>query len=137
MKVKQSVLKHLLGKLWRRRQKTPTYCLSLSRSFVMWLLKVKQSSSKIPKYFTQSVLGTFWPSNLRFGRFDLSSVVVGVKNENLVSLLIPILSESLFASSQFFKDSSSVLAIWNNVSRTRLKAKLLQKQLKSHKSMTR
>ena len=77
----------------------------------MWLLKVQQSSSKIPKYFTLSVLGTFWPSNLRFGRFDLSSVAVGVKNENLVSLLIPILSESLFASSQFSKDSNSVLAI--------------------------
>ena len=56
----------------------------------------------------------FWPSNLRFGGFDFSSLVVVVKNENLVSLLIPILCESLFASSQFSKDSSSVLAIWND-----------------------
>ena len=35
------------------------------------------------------------------GRSDLSSLVLDAKNENLVSLLIPILSESLFASSQF------------------------------------
>ena len=73
-------------------------------------------SSEIPKHFAWSVRGTFWPSNLRFGRLDFSSLALGVKNENFVSLLIPILSESLFASSQFSKDSSSVLAIWNNVS---------------------
>ena len=46
----------------------------------------------------------------------MSSLGLDVKNENLVSLLIPILSESLFASSQFSKDSSSELAISNNVS---------------------
>ena len=39
-----------------------------------------------------------------------------MKNESLVSLSIPILNESLFASSQFSGDLSSVLAILNKAS---------------------
>ena len=39
-----------------------------------------------------------------------------VKNENLVSLAIPILSESLFANGQFARESSSLFAILNKTS---------------------
>ena len=71
-------------------------------------MKVRQSSSKIPRYFTYSVSGTFCPSNLRLF-FD-------VKNENSVSLLTPILSDSLLASSSFSRDFGFVLVIRNIVS---------------------
>ena len=62
------------------------------------ILVVKQSS----------VRRTPCPSNLRVGR---SSLVLDVTNENLVSLLIFMLSESLFASSQFSKDSCSEIVM--------------------------
>ena len=47
------------------------------------------------------------------GKLSFCSFLLMVKNENLVSLSIPILSDSLFASSQFSRDLSSVLAISN------------------------
>ena len=50
------------------------------------------------------------------GKLSFCSFLLVVKNENLVSLSIPILSESLFASSQFSRDLSSVLAILNKAS---------------------
>ena len=43
-------------------------------------------------------------------------VFAGGKNKKLVSLSIPTLSESLFASSQFSRDLSSVLATLNKAS---------------------
>ena len=50
------------------------------------------------------------------GKLSFCSFLLVVKNENFVSLSIPILSESLFASSQFSRDLSSVLAILNKAS---------------------
>ena len=40
-----------------------------------------------------------------------SSLVLDVTNDNLVSLLIPMLSESIFAISQFSKDSTSEIVM--------------------------
>ena len=85
MRVKQSVLKYLLGNLGRSRQKAPTYCVSLSRSFVIWFSKVKPSSSKIPQYFTQSVRVTFWPSNWRLSRFDFFFIGFRCKKRKFIS----------------------------------------------------
>ena len=80
------------------------YILDLPHSFHMWFLKVRQLSSKTPKYFTQSVCGRFWRGSFRLGKLSFCSFLLVVKNENLVSLSIPILSESLLAGGQFSRD---------------------------------
>ena len=43
----ERVLKQCFGRLWRNRLKTPVYFLSLSHTFEMWFLKVRQSSSHL------------------------------------------------------------------------------------------
>ena len=53
--------------------------------------------------------------SFRLGSIDSLSLLFGEKNENLVSLLIHILKESLFARSQFSKDVSSVWVMENSV----------------------
>ena len=73
------------------------YFLGLSYSFDMLFLRLGSHLVELLSILRNTVGGMFWLTSFRLGK--LSFCFFCAKNENLLSLSIPILSGSLFANS--------------------------------------